>query len=105
MSTSWGSLGFALGSLGSFEVVWLVHLRSLGSLWFTLGVVEYALVVTGFHRRCWVHLVSPWVSLGSSGLTGFTRIRPGVLSVYSGSLGSLWIAMGVVGFIRGRWVH
>ena len=54
--------------------------------------------------------------LGSSGVVGFTRVRPGGRWVHSGLFGSLWFAIGVVGFIRVhpggrsvcsefRWVH
>ena len=66
--------------------------------------------------------------MGSSGVVGFTRVRPGGRRVHPGSLGSLtcalrfvgfiwrrWLyscalssivcALGVVGFIRGRWIH
>ena len=32
-------------------------------------------------------------------------MRPGGRQVHPGSLGSLMCALGVVGFIRGRWVH
>ena len=40
-------------------------------------------------------------SFGTSGVIGFTRLRPGGCWVHSGSLGSLVYAQGVVGFIRG----
>ena len=132
-SGNWGSsatpcplrgvhLGSRWWSLGSFEVVGLVHLQSLGSLGFALGVAEYALVVNGFHRRRWVHLGSPWGSLGSSGfngvhsdspwgsfslsgVVGFTPDRHGGSWVHPGSLGSLGFALQVVRLICGRWVH
>ena len=47
-----------------------VYPVSLGSLVFALGVVE-------FIQGCWVHIGSPLGSLGSSGVVGFIRVRPG----------------------------
>ena len=47
----------------------------------------------------------PWVSLGSSRVAGFTWLRPRCGRVHPRALGSLGCALGVVGFIRGRWVH
>ena len=38
-------------------------------------------------------------------IVGFISVRTGCRWVYSGSLGSLGCAMGVVGFSRGRWVR
>ena len=61
--------------------------------------------VVGFIRGRWVDSGAPWGSLGSSGMVGFTPVRPGDLWVHLGSFGSLGCAMGVVGFIRGRWDH
>ena len=54
-----------------------VDLGSLGSIGFALGVVGFAVGVVGFICGCYVHLGSPWVSFGSSGVVEFTRIRPG----------------------------
>ena len=45
------------------------------------------------------------MSLGLSGVFGFTQIRPGGHWVHTGSLGSLGFALGADGFIRSRWVH
>ena len=55
------------------------------------------------------------MSLGSSGVVEFTRVRPGGRWVHLQSLGpwhspwkslgSLGVALRVVGFMRGRWVH
>ena len=36
---------------------------------------------------------------------GFTQVRPGCCRVHSGWLGSGGCALGVVGFMRDRWVH
>ena len=113
---SLGSLGFASvhlpwGSMGSFEVFgfaqvgpWVrwVHAGSLGSLKFALGV-------TGFIQGRWVHLGSPWGSMGSSGVVRFTGVRPGGRWVQWrspwGSLGALRFALRVVRFMRGHQVH
>ena len=45
------------------------------------------------------------VSLGSSGVVGFTQGRPGGGWVHQWSFGSLKFALRVVRFNRGRWVH
>ena len=47
----------------------------------------------------------PWWSLDSSGVVVFILERPEGRWVYPGSLGSHRCALGVVEFIRGRWVH
>ena len=82
-----------------------VHAGSLGSLGFALGVVWFALVVVRFMSGRWIHLGSPWWSLGSSWVIGFTRISPGGRWVHPRSLDSSEFAMVVVGFIYGRWVQ
>ena len=46
----------------------------------------------------------PWWSLGSSGVVGFARVRPGCRCVHLGSFGSLVFALGIVGLIRSRWI-
>ena len=38
-------------------------------------------------------------------MDGFSRVHPGVLRDRSGSLSSVGYALGVVGFVRGRWVQ
>ena len=43
-----------------------------------------------------------WGSLGSSGVVGFSRVRPRGCCVNPGSLGSIARSLGVVGFTRGR---
>ena len=43
-------------------------------------------------------LGAPWVSLGSSGIVGFSQVHPVGRWVRDGSLGSLVCALGVVGF-------
>ena len=75
-----------------------VHPGSIGSVGFALGVV-------GFIRGLWVQSVAHWLSLGSSGVVGFTRVRTGCHWVPTVSLGSLGFALSVVVFIRGHWVH
>ena len=45
------------------------------------------------------------MSLCSSGFVGFTSVRTGVRWANLGLLGSLALALGVVGFIQGCWVH
>ena len=81
-----GSLGFALVVVGFIRVFVfsrippggrLVHPGCLGSLGLALGVV-------GFIRGRWVHSGSPWWSLDSSGVAGFTRVRNGVIRDCSG---------------------
>ena len=44
-------------------------------------------------------------SLGSFGVVAFTRVHHVGCYVHPGSLGSLEFSLGVVGFIRGHWVH
>ena len=76
-----------------------VHPGSLGTLGGALVVVGFIrghlvhpgysiLGVVGFIRGRWLHSGVPWGSLRSSGIVGFTAVRPGCS-----------------GFIRGRWVH
>ena len=63
------------------------------------------MMVDGFIRVRWVHSHSPWVSLVSSKAVRFTLVRLDGGRVYPGSFGSLGFALGVFGFIRGRWVY
>ena len=81
------SLEFPLGVDGFIRGSWihsgtpwgyLVHPGSLGSLRFALGVA-------GFFRAGWVDTGSPLGSMGSSGVVGFTGVRPGGRWVHSGS--------------------
>ena len=58
-----------------------------------------------FNRGHWVHQGAPCVSSGSSGVAAFIGVCPGGRRVHPMSLGSLGSALGVVGFIRGRWVY
>ena len=69
----------------------------------------------------WVNWGAPWESSGTLGVAGFIELRSDCRRVRSGSLGSLgcalrfllrWgllcslgCALGVVEFVRGRWVH
>ena len=62
----------------------------------------FALRVVGFIRRHWVHFCG---SFGSSGITGFTPIRPWGRWLLPGSFSLLEFALVVVGFIRGRLEH
>ena len=110
----WVHSGSHCGSLGSPGIVRFTQLRaggrwvhpgSLGSLDLALADVGFALGVVGFMRGRWIHLDSPWGSLDSTGVVGFSRISPGVRLVHPRSLDSLGFALGVVGFIRVRWVH
>ena len=97
-----------------------VNQGSFGSLGSALGGVGF-MRVFGFIGGRWFHSGAPWGSLGSSGVVGFTPVRPGGLWVHLGSFGSLGstlVALGscaslgsseAVGFTRvrhgGRWVH
>ena len=54
-----------------------IYSGSLCSLGFALWVVGFALGVVRFMRGLWIHLISLWGSLGSSGVVRFTRVRPG----------------------------
>ena len=82
-----------------------VHLGSLDSLVFALGVVVFIRLRwvhshdVLFIRGLWVHLRSPCVSVG------FTCVRLVCRWASPESLRSLRFTFGVVGFIRGRWVH
>ena len=79
-----------------------------------------------FIRIRWGHSVAPWVSLGSFWFLAFIHPRPagrrmhlgsfgslgrtldvvGIIQARSrGPLGSFGPAVGIVGFIRVRWVH
>ena len=91
-------LGFALGCR-------CFHSGSLGSLGLALGVV-------GFIWSGGVHLASRLGSLCSFGVVWFGGVPPRGSWVNPGSFGSLGFALvvvefalGVVGFIRGRWDH
>ena len=97
-----GWLGSLRCALGVFGFIWFV--------WFTRehpGGVGFMRVV-GIVRGRWVHSIAPWGSLGSSGVVGFTRVRPVRRWVHAASLVSsgvaLVYALGFVGFIRCRWV-
>ena len=106
------------------------HWVHSGSPWGSLSSSGVALRVVRFICGRWVHSRSPWVSLCSSrvvrftqgypGFVWFTRVRPCGRSVHPvwfsqvrpwgrcvhpESLDSLRFALGVVGFIRVRWVH
>ena len=107
---SLGSPGFALGV---HAFIWGRWVYSGSRLWplCSSGVV----VFTQDRRRgCWVHSSSPLGSLGSSGgrgihprslgsigialgVVGFSLVRPGCSWVHPGSLCSLGFALGIVG--------
>ena len=123
----WGhgvKLGFALGVvgfiLGHSGLPWGSLVCSGGRCVHPLlsGSLGFALWAVGFIRRRWVYSVSPHVSLSSSRVVGFSRVRVGGRWVHPGLLGSLVLALGslgsseivgfsrgVVGFILGRRVH
>ena len=83
---SLGSVAFALGVVGFIQSARFTRVR-LGS-----GRVQPDSFHTG--SRCG--------SFGSSGVVGFSRVRPWGRWVHPRSLDSLGFAMGVTGFIRGR---
>ena len=112
------SLECALAFVGHFRVAGFIRMRpgccqvcdgSLHSLWCALGV-------GGFIRGLLVDMVVTLVSLcssavawvrpvrllGSSGIAGLIGVRLGCRRVHPGSFGC---TLGVVGIIRGRWVH
>ena len=82
-------------------VAWFIDVRPEksrghpGSLRLLSGVIRYV----------WGHWGTPWDSSGSSGVPRFIGVRPGVRRVRTESLVSLGCALGLVRFIRGRWVH
>ena len=55
---------------------WIHSSLPWGSLGF-LGSLKFALGVTGFMRGRWVHSGSSLVPMGSSGVVGFSGVRPG----------------------------
>ena len=78
------------------------------------GFVGFTCVLPAFRwvrGSRWFHSGAPWESLSSSGVVGFTLVcaegrRNRLRSLDSlGSLGSLFCALVVVGFIQGLWVH
>ena len=66
---------------------------------------QFNRVRAGGHPGCWVHSGVPWGAMGSSGVVGFTRVRPGGRRVHPGSLDSLTCALRFVRFIWRRWVY
>ena len=93
------------GSLGALRfALWWVHPGLLRSFGFTHGVVglSWLVGVVGIIRGRWVHSGAPSGSVGSSRCVEFTRVLPSGRWVHPESLGSLGLAMGVLGFIRGR---
>ena len=97
-----------------------IRVRPTGSKVHPVSLTR-ALGVDEFIRSCWVYSHTLLGSLGSFGVVGFARARPGGYSVYPwllgslvhhgcrwvhpGSLGSLSLAMGDFGYIWGRCVH
>ena len=71
-----------MDSIGCAPGVRRVHPESQGSQ----GCTQRAV---GFIRGRWIHWGAPWGSSGSSGVTGFTGMCPGVRRVHPGSLASL----------------
>ena len=82
--------GILCWSSGSFEVAGFIAVRPVG------GRV---------HQGSCVHLGVRLVSSESSGVAGFIGVHPVDRRVHPGLLGSLGCALGIVWFIRGRWVH
>ena len=113
LSSRWGSLGTSAVVVFTLVCPWgrWVHQGSLDSLVFALWVVVFIRLRwvhsqdVRFIRGRWVHLRSHCVSLGSSRVVTFTRVRLWGGWIHPGSLGSLGFVLGVVGFIRGCWVH
>ena len=119
------SFGFALGVI-EFIRCCRVHWGGVVKL---LGSLECAQRVVGFIRGRWIHWgppsvsscsfgfvrvirvcpggrsVAPRGSSGSSWVAGFIEVRPGGRRGRSESLGQLWCALVVVGFVRVRWVN
>ena len=107
------------GVVGFIRGLW-VHSGSHWGSFVSSGIVGWrngdrlvyprSLDTPGFVIR-WVHPGSfgshalPWVSLGSLVLVGFTRVRSADLWVHPETLSSFGCALGVIGFIRGGWVH
>ena len=69
---------------------------SFGFLGSALGGVGLMQVVRFFRGR-WVHSGAPWGSLSSSGVVGFTPVRPGCLWVHLSPFGSLGSTLGALG--------
>ena len=65
----------------------------------SLGLFGRALGGVGFIRVRWVHFGAPWAHSGSFMFVAFIRERLGCRQVHSGTLGSLRLALWVVGFI------
>ena len=72
-----------------------------GSLECDLGVVGFVRG-PGFIRSRRVHWGALWAV---SRPAGFTGVRPGGCRIHSGLLDFLGCSLGVVGYIRGRWVQ
>ena len=98
----WGSLGSSWVAGVCPECRW-VHPGSLGSLgcvlW-VIGLLWGRCVLWG--ERSWS---SPCGSSGSSWVPGFIGMHPVGCLVHLGSIGSSLKALGVVEFIRGRWIN
>ena len=98
---SLGSLECNLGEDWFIQVLWdqwdtpSVPSCPSGAPWMSSG----SSVVAGFNGG------ALWGSSGSSGVAGLTEVHPAGRWVHQGSLHSLGCALGVVGFIRVRWVH
>ena len=102
----WVHSGSHCGSFGSSGFAGFTCVR-LGCVWVYISrVVRFTrILMVGFIRDRWVHSGSPLGSLGSSWFVGFTQVRYCGHWGHPGSLDFLALALGVVGFILGRWVH
>ena len=68
------------------------------------GMFGFTLRIVGLIRGRWVHLGTPLGSMGSPGVVVFTRMRPGGRWFRLGSLRSPARALGIDEFISCRWV-
>ena len=97
----------ALGVVGFIRDHW-VHWRAPGKLSVHPGSLKSlgcVLAFVGFIRSRLVHGDAPLGPSGSSGVVGFTGVRPWCRWVHPGSLGSLGCALGAIVLIWGHWVH
>ena len=107
----WGSLGYLFVPWWlscSFGVDGFIVVRpSVSCALFGLGmfVRRFIVVRPGLRRVLWLNWEAPSVSSCLFGVHWFIGVCTASRRVLSGSLGSLRYALGVFGFVRGRWVH
>ena len=95
--------GVQSASLGSFGLA-LVVVVFIGVHWFQRCRVHKGSFGLSTGGR-WVHSAACWGWSGLLRFVGFIRTRPVGPLVYSGSLGSLWRTLLVVGLTRVGWVR